>query len=397
MLTKTNEDALRVMMLTQRFPPLDCTGAPLQAWHLGKALSKLGQEVQVTTTRPLAISGSRDPGAGEMSCVTELAYLGLPGAAAITRFGRGVGVTFPAARWHVVHGHALSPLVLGAALGKRADSAPFLVKPSIGGDHPEGEIRRIRRSPAYPVFRKALHKIDLFAVLDDLIEEDLESVGIPPERRRRVDNGIDLGAYHPATAPARAALRAKFGLPPGARVLLFCGQLSTRKGIDELLAAWSPQLARERKAVLVVCGDGPLREAVIARASAAEGHVVYLGAVADSTEVMRMADVLILPSRCESFGNVIIEALACGVPVAATACGIAPRVLADGRCGWLMAEPGRAAIGETLQTVFAESASWQQKATEGKAVAAQFSMERTARMYLDIYRQLITGRASRDP
>lgn len=374
-------------MLSQRIPPASCTGAPLQAWRLSRALAGLGLEVEVTTTLPFGISAAAPP--GDDIPVQHLSYPELPGLAAMARFARGARLSFPASRWDVVHGHALSPMILGAALAKDEDSAPFLVKPSIGGQHSEGEIQRICDSPAFPIFRKALHKIEMFAVLDDLVEQDLASVGIPAQRMRRVDNGIDLQAYYPATAASKADLRLKFKLSGEANVLLFCGQLTSRKGVEELLAAWNTEFAHAHNAVLAICGDGPLREEVERTCARSRGSVVYFGPVADSSEYIRMADILVLPSRCESFGNVVIEALASGVPVASTACGIAPRVLADGRCGWLIADTSKEAIESTLHAAFSVKVSWEKMATEGRRVAEAFSFERVAENYTRLYLELV--------
>jgi UDP-glucose:(heptosyl)LPS alpha-1,3-glucosyltransferase len=228
----------------------------------------------------------------------------------------------------------------------------------------------------------------MFAILDDLVEQDLLSVGIPAERLRRVDNGIDLQEYYPLTAHGKADLRSKFGLPVDASVLLFCGQLTKRKGVDELLAVWTTGFARANNAVLAICGDGPLRgEVELARASS-NGSIVYFGPVADSAEHMRMADALILPSLFESFGNVIIEALASGVPVAATHCGVAPRVLADGRVGWLISDTSQAAIRSILHRIFSDSGRWEAMGAEGRSVARAFSFERVAENYLHMYSEL---------
>jgi UDP-glucose:(heptosyl)LPS alpha-1,3-glucosyltransferase len=269
----------------------------------------------------------------------------------------------------------------------------MLVKPSIGGAHKEGEIRRIRSNIAYPLFLKALRKIDLFAVLDDLTDEDLASIGIPPERRRRVDNGIDLRTYQPADPAQKARLRRQFGLRRQ-HVLLYCGQLSDRKGIVELLDAWTPELARRHDTTLVLCGDGPLRQRVQQAVVARDGDMAYLGSVPDASAIIRMADVLILPSRCESFGNVVMEALASGVPVAATPCGIAPRVLADEQSGWLMLPTDRDSIKMGVARVFSDMSVWRDKGRAGRLVAELYSMDRIARDYLAIYREMIVARHS---
>jgi glycosyltransferase involved in cell wall biosynthesis len=172
-------------------------------------------------------------------------------------------------------------------------------------------------------------------------------------------------------------------------MLLFCGQLSERKGIVELLNVWKSELARRHDTALVFCGDGPLRALVQRAADASAGDIAYLGPVTDTSAIIRMADVLILPSRCESFGNVVMEALASGVPVAATPCGIAPRVLAGEECGWLLAAADSDSIATGLARLFADMPVWHDKGIAGRLVAEDYAMDRIAQDYLAIYREMI--------
>ncbi|MBT4521315.1 MAG: glycosyltransferase family 4 protein [Halieaceae bacterium] len=378
----------KVLMLSQQFPPVNYTGAPLQAWLLSRALVAAGARVEVITSKPW---GQKQTGYGLAGVeINTIPYINLPGLRAVTRFISAAVHLRDLSRWDIVHGHALSPLVLGAALGNRRGEPPLLVKPSLGGDHAEGEVQRIKTSFAYPLFRRALANIDCYAVLDELIRQDLRNIGIPLNRMVSTNNGVDIDRYQPVGQEQKRAIRRRYNIG-SSKVMLFCGQLSPRKGIAELLEAWPIQRSCELGVTLVICGDGPLRELVRRRACKAGSQVVYLGSHTDTTSIMQMSDVLILPSYFESFGNVVLEALACGVPVAATSCGIAPQLVKPGESGWQIAEVSVEGIGHAIDDVFKNIGDWEQMAESCTSIARQFSIDRIARDYLCLYEKLMAS------
>ena len=120
-------------------------------------------------------------------------------------------------------------------------------------------------------------------------------------------------------------------------LILGVGRLTDQKGFDVLIEAFAI-LAAQRPCRLALCGEGPERRALEARVSALGlGHrVKFLGFHANPIKVMAAADLLVLSSAREGFGNVLVEAMACGTPVAATDCPHGPAEILDrGRFGAL--------------------------------------------------------------
>ncbi len=136
-----------------------------------------------------------------------------------------------------------------------------------------------------------------------------------------IPNGIAIGRL-PTDAERRTA-RETLGIPDRAQVVAFVGRLSPEKGPEVLLGA-----ARGSGLLVLVAGDGPLRG--VLEAEGAGRALRFLGFVPDVGQVLAAADLLALPSRTEGLPMAVLEAMAAGVPVVASAVGSLPEVLGDG-------------------------------------------------------------------
>lgn len=182
--------------------------------------------------------------------------------------------------------------------------------------------------------------------------QELESGGIPTAKIFVRRNGID----GPAAAPAAGAFRTQWHIAPDAKLVLFLGRVVRKKCPEmalEAFADWRRENGRERAGVLVVAGpyeDDRYRgtlESYAARLGLKDA-VVFTGALYGDAKwvAYRDADVFVLPSQNENFGNAAGEAVACGTPVLVTdTCGIAP--LVQDRAG-LVVPFDRAAFGKAL-------------------------------------------------
>lgn len=151
---------------------------------------------------------------------------------------------------------------------------------------------------------------------------------VRPGRMLAVLNGIDLRAFSDAPEH-RAQSRQRVFPEAGKRLLLSVGRLAQEKDHAGLLRAFSRVADRLPDVELWIAGDGPLRDALLRQRDALglEKRVVFLGARQDVPDLMRAADVFVLPSRFEGFGLVVAEAMACGTLVVATDAGGVAEVL----------------------------------------------------------------------
>lgn len=145
------------------------------------------------------------------------------------------------------------------------------------------------------------------------------------------------------------------------RVILYVGRFDPIKGIDRLLAAVSGLKAKSPpvpiRVVLVGGGEEDTPEVRALRAAGSGlglgGSITFAGRKAheELPDYYRAADVLVLPSHYESFGLVILEALACGTPVVATRVGAVEDIVRNGVNGWIVPENGPESLAEGIRSV----------------------------------------------
>jgi len=205
-----------------------------------------------------------------------------------------------------------------------------------------------------------------------------------------VPNGVDLGRF--TARPADPALRRALGLPPDAAVVGYIGRLEHGKGPDVLLAAAERLTLKLPAATLLFVGDGPLRPALAARAAANGVRVVFAGQRADVPALLRVCDVIAVPSRQEAFGRIIIEAMASGVPVVASAVGGIPEVCADRLTGLLVPPEDPDALATALASTLSDTAATAARVQAAAAdVAARFDIHTHAERVHAVYETVLRG------
>ena len=145
-----------------------------------------------------------------------------------------------------------------------------------------------------------------------------------------IGNGVDVDRFRPPTDSERRSARHELGLGPDERMVLFIGNEFGRKGLPLLVDAVRALGPGTR--LVAVGGTADLIAAEAGRHSsvALGDRLQFAGAHPDPRPWLHAADVLAMPSAYESYGLVVLEALACGVPVVATPTGCVPDVVVDG-------------------------------------------------------------------
>jgi D-inositol-3-phosphate glycosyltransferase len=222
-----------------------------------------------------------------------------------------------------------------------------------------------------------------------------------PDRIRVIPPGVDHGLFFPRP---RDDARERLHLT-GVRLLLFVGRLQAHKGPDVAVRTLAEAIARDpettRDVVLAIVGgpSGSAHGAEMARimdlaAALGVGERVMLfppQPQARLADVYSAADVLLVPSRSESFGLVALEAQACGTPVVAAEVGGLRYVVEDGVTGFLVEghDPGDHA--ERVLEILRDPQLAARISAASIAHAARFSWDATATGILSVYREVIAG------
>lgn len=167
----------------------------------------------------------------------------------------------------------------------------------------------------------------------------VEALGIDPGKIHVIYNGVDHGLFRPAD---RQLARRELGLVPSGKIILYVGNLKEEKGCLELVRAFALVAGQRRDATLYLVGRGPDAGRVAALVDTLElKDRVHLVGGMDHPELPRWfnaSDVVTLPSFNEGVPNVLLEAMACGVPVVASRVGGIPEIVPEH--GGLLFDPG---------------------------------------------------------
>jgi glycosyltransferase involved in cell wall biosynthesis len=206
-------------------------------------------------------------------------------------------------------------------------------------------------------------------------------------------NGIDISAF--ANLPSGDTLRQMWGISPNEKVILYVGRISPIKNLEQLILAFAEVDLPNLRLVLV----GPILEpAYDARLRALiatqhlEPRVLMAGPFygEEQRAALALADLFVLPSLNESFGNAAAEAVAAGVPVLLTdTCGIAP--LINGRAG-LSVPLGVKSLASGLRTMINDPARRKQLVARRAEVVRELSWDEPVRQTEDLYQSVIEPR-----
>lgn len=185
--------------------------------------------------------------------------------------------------------------------------------------------------------RRTLRGVDaLLTVSRAMRDKAIADFDADPSRVHAVVNGIDTGIFHPRD---RQAMRRKLGVPADARLIAYVGRYVEAKGMRELLAAFQALAGKDPSLHLALVGDGVMRAelAALVAASGLDARVTMTGGLdpVQVAEWIGASDVVTLPSWSEGYPNVVVEGIACGRPVVATAVGGTAEII-DGANGILV-------------------------------------------------------------
>jgi glycosyltransferase involved in cell wall biosynthesis len=206
---------------------------------------------------------------------------------------------------------------------------------------------------------------------------------------RVILNGVNVERFRMLTDAERAQARKGFSIPDDHKAICAAANLIPEKGISYLLQAVRRVLEQHPNTVFLIAGDGPLADELKQEAAELDitNHVRFLGLLSDVTQLMSVADVIVVPSVWqEPAGLVVIEAMACGRPVVATRVGGIPEYVDNGISGILVEPRSAEQIASAINKLLATPAYAETIGQAGRRTAElNFNIERWVFETLDEY------------
>lgn len=307
---------------------------------------------------------------------------------------RPIDPTWPArllprlAEWQVdlLHAHEFAMNTYGA-IAARLARKPMVA--TVHGKQYYGE--RFHRRLAYRFVGKAAFR--MVAVSRDIARDLTERVGVRPDGLVTIYNGVDLAAVRRPGEGRR--LRRELGLAEGAPVVGAIGNLLPVKGHTFLVQAAARLVRDWPDLTVLLCGRpvlGPDLERQAERLGLA-GRVRVLGFRDDVGALLDAFDVFVLPSLSEGLSLALLEAMAAGTPVVATAVGGTPELVRDGETGLLVPPGDAAALAAAIGRLLADRTLAQRLAASARAhVESSFGADAMAARYDALYAEMIGAR-----
>lgn len=273
--------------------------------------------------------------------------------------------------------------------------AAWLARVPVVVHTPHGHIFYGYYGPALTALFIALERLaarltDRIVVLTERGMEEHLARGIGwREQFSVIPSGVDLEAVRRSAPPYETA-RGRLGVDSECRLIVGLGRLVPVKGFQSLVKALPLILSVVPSARLLLVGDGPLREDLVAQARAlgVGDRLEIAGAQFDPTPFLAAADLVVVPSLNEGMGRVLVEAMALGRPVVATRVGGIPAVVVEGETGSLVPPDDPLALAGAVSELLKDPGLRQRMGEAGRRRAERFSLAVMESRLLDLYRGL---------
>jgi glycosyltransferase involved in cell wall biosynthesis len=301
--------------------------------------------------------------------------------------------------WDWLHAHWIVPNGLAAA-GSAGLGGARLAIGLHGSDVFLAELRRVRSW-----VRRTLRRASLLTGCSPELVQRIVAVGggaLPPARARVIPYGVDGERFAPGKDAGSREWRRQLGIADQDLVLLGVGRMATKKGFQVLVDVLPDLLAEHERLHVVLAGGGDLEADLMARTESMRGRVHFPGSVDRQRlpALYRAADLFVLPAVHDRRGNVvglpnvILEAMASGLPVVSSAISGIPLAITDGEHGRLVAEGDRPALRAALHELLGDPDGRSRMGAAARVKAAtELTWDRVAALYAEAYRSAPQARS----
>jgi glycosyltransferase involved in cell wall biosynthesis len=358
-------------------------GAEVQLTHLAEGLAKSGHEVTLCCIDGayVDVDALDDAGVEIVSLHAETRFARLRAVPRLRRLAR---------RSEIVH-----CTIWDASLWGRI-AAILARRPVVVADHATDRSIHTSAKGASRESWVALHNklLDPFTFATVSVAATQRAVllneGVDPAKIVYIPNGLPIAAMK--SAAEAGPPRAELGIPDGVPTVMQVGVFREEKNQVGALEAVAGMRSKGSDAHLIFVGDGPTKPEVDNRVAelGAEAWVHFLGMRADVPAMLSLADVLVQPSHADAMPLTVLEAMAVGVPIVATAVGDVPAMLA-GRAGLTVPAEDREALEAALTEILADPAGRTAMGAAGEEIAAARDSSKMIDSYEALFEAALGG------
>ena len=402
-------DPVRVCLVTHRWAP-SFSGAAHRFRQYLPSLRDRGVEVDVvcsTAPGPESPDGARrwqELGYGDALPAedvegTAVHRVKLPGGRSFRRnklLRRAVVRHLAVTPAHVAHFLTLEPLRTNHAGSlKAAGVSSLFTGTQLWSFSPHAVKRALQRF----WIRIPIQRADHVIVSSSVMREYFQTLGVT-RPISIIPNGVDLQRFQGVDERGKYAARQALGLAREASVVLFIGSIIARKGVDLLVDAFARVVAEDRASELVLVGprddsgseearafDSRLGAAV--HASGLDGKVHFVGYQAAIDGYLNAEDVFVLPSRREGLGNVVLEAMAAGIPTVLTPYLGLPREFGEPGEQYVLSAPDPDSLASNILSLIGDRSRARTVGERGRSwVTDRLSLSNAIESYAQVYQDL---------
>lgn len=377
--------ALRILLVCSSYPPV-IGGSEVEAQRVCAALRARGHQVRVITTggppmppgreftdpfgTPVDLLGGNGPEPGRSRRFALYTPL------AIWRRRDYDLVYFLMTGLHVTLGVTVCAL-LGLPVFMKF-SGSNTIRPLLGS-----RLGRLQLSLLHRHARKVM-------ILNPAMREEAIECGFDPQRLEWMPNPVDVETFRPLAPEARLALRERLGIPPAAEVIVFVGRLAPEKALPSLIDAFHQVAVERPQAWLLLVGDGPEKDKLLAQArgGAGAGRIRFVGAVSPERipHWLQSADIFALVSELEGFPCSLVEAQACALPAVVSDIPANVQLVRAGQQGCVAPLRDAAALARAMVELLSDSEGRRRMGDNGRSqVVERFSLSQIAERYERIF------------
>ncbi|KEO83302.1 glycosyltransferase [Tumebacillus flagellatus] len=293
-------------------------------------------------------------------------------------------------RPHVIHTHGVRANLIGR-LANRAEGFPAKLVTTVHSimslDYPVAWKRMIFGAAE----QKTWQYVDHFILVSEAMKRDLVKVGMPKDKLSVIHNALELPEEPVAHQPV-TNLRELIGVDEDVTIVGTVARLHPVKGHTYLLKAIRKIVQERQDVVFPWIGEGDLHQELEREAKelGVDSYIKFMGFRKDVPDLLPQLDVFVLPSLSEGLSVAILEALAVGVPMIATAVGGTPEVITDGVDGLLVPSANPDALAEAVCLLVKNTELRERLAKAGQEmVFRRFALSRLVQETTDLYKNLL--------